>query len=298
MDGMDLWLIFCGVGVLLLRVGMSIHGTGLVRSKNSAGTMMRYVADLCVAALAFWLVGAAILFANHHLLAFGTFSWGLSPLLASQVFLTLCAISLAPAIAVGVASERSRFFPMLCLPVVLAGLISPLCGHWAIGGWLRSLGFRDLAGASYIHLAGGVCAAVAAIAVGPRQGKFNRDGSSNAIPGHSLPLASVGMLFMLIGWFAYLVGFAAFRGLADVGVVALNALLAAAAGGLVSMLVCNARYGKPDIHLTYASVLGSLVAISACARLRLQRRRRAHRRRRRHHHTHRHAVARPGGPHR
>jgi Amt family ammonium transporter len=129
-------------------------------------------------------------------------------------------------------------------------------------GWLEQMGFRDLGKASMIHLSGAAFAAVVAALVGPRMGKYNRDGSSNAIPGHSAPVASIGMLVILIAWPLYLVGFGGGAG------AAMNALLAAAGAIVASVIVSQLRYGKPDIHLTLLALLGALVAISAAADVR------------------------------
>lgn len=264
---MDLQLVLCGLAVLLLRAGMALHVSGLSRSKNSAGAILRAVADLCVAVLAFWLIGAAVMNARVQLVAAGALRLeGLGELLPAALFFWLCVMSLAPAIAGGVVGERSRFLPMLALPLLLAAIAVPLCAAWAMGGWLARQGFIDLAGASFIHVVAGTCGLVAAILVGPRQGKYNRDGSANAIPGHSLTLASAGVLLMLVGWVGCLAGFSLLSARStSIGAVALAALLAAAAGGLSSMLLCRVRYGKADIHLTYAGLLCALVAISAGA---------------------------------
>jgi Amt family ammonium transporter len=264
----ELWVVICGMAALLMRLGFALHQAGMVRSKNSAGAILRGIADLCLAVLAFSALGAAILLPA---------SSGAGRLLnaklllhmppagqADDVFRYLCATLIATGIVCGVAGERSRFFPMLCSPVLLAGLVAPVIGRWIFaGGWLAHLGFHDAAAASMIHLAGGLCAAAAAVCIGPRMGKYNRDGSSNGIPGHSVPLASIGVFVMFIAWLPYVLSFSSGRyALAN---VAMNVLLAGAAGGLASLLLCQIRYGKPDIHLTYAGLLGALVAISAGA---------------------------------
>jgi Amt family ammonium transporter len=259
-----LWLILCGVGALVARVGMAIHHAGSVRSKNSAGIMLRSAADLCVVSLAFWGVGAAILFPEldgtrsmlNTSLLFGT-----PPAFESgSIFFYLCITLMGCAVMCGVAAERSRLAPMLLAALFLGGFIMPVAGRWiGTGGWLYERGFHDFAAASMVHLVGGVAAAVAAVAVGPRMGKYNKDGSSNGIPGHSVPLASAGLFVMLIGWFGYVAGFAHD---VDAGQVALNILLAGAAGGLAGLVLCQVRYGKSDVHLTYSGMMGALVAIS------------------------------------
>jgi Amt family ammonium transporter len=122
----------------------------------------------------------------------------------------------------------------------------------------------DVAGASSVHLSAGVCAAVGAAFVGSRNGKYNRDGSANMIPGHNIPLAAAGVLAMLVAWVPYLVGSASLRAPMSVTTIEpMNVLLAAAAAGAASMALARIRYGKPDVVLTLTAVLGGLVSISA-----------------------------------
>jgi Amt family ammonium transporter len=247
-------LIF-GIGALLLRLGMAVHASAMSRSKNSSSTLVRSIADICVTILAFWAVGGAVLlsppkFIDRHLL----FS-------AQSTFFLICMALVASGIVTGVASERSKLVPMLAAPMLIAAILFPLTGRWEIG-WLRHLNFIDGGGASTIHLTGGLCAAVAAIFIGPRSGKYNRDGSANGIPGHSVPLAAIGALLMFIGFVPTILGVAAIESGMEMP-AASNILLAAAAGGLASLILCYHRYGKADVHLMIVGFLGALVAISA-----------------------------------
>jgi Amt family ammonium transporter len=252
----DLTISMLACAALLIRVGFGWYAAGLSRSKNAAGAVFRNVADLSIAALVFWAVGAAVLNKSTGLLFDAKGSAGTSQL----VQLVLVLIATAP--VAGAAAERCRFFPMLAAPALLAGVVIPICGSWAWrGGWLQRMGYFDVAGASVIHVAGGLCAAVAALMAGPRAGKYNRDGSSNLIPGHSVPMASVGVLLMLAAWAPYVMAAAAMNS-SVTGRIAWNVLLAAAAGTLSAILISHARYGKPDIMLTYGGLLGALVAIS------------------------------------
>jgi Amt family ammonium transporter len=114
-----------------------------------------------------------------------------------------------------------------------------------------------------IHVAGGLCAAAGAVVVGPRTGKYNRDRSSNFIPGHSAPMASVGVMLMLAGWVPYVLAASMAMNHSIAGRAAMNVILAAAAGTLVAVIVTHAKYGKPEIMLAYAGLIGALVAISA-----------------------------------
>jgi Amt family ammonium transporter len=249
-------LIIAALGALLIRAGFAIQSAGMARSKNSAGAVMRQLCDFCVAILAFWAIGFAILdsqsafFGLHFSSLFATAD-SASPLFAAA---TLIATGIVP----GVLAERARFWPGMAASALLAAIIIPIAALWVTSnGWLAKLGFTDPGGAGWLHLPGALCAAVGAYFVGPRTGKFNRDGSSTAIPGHSLPLAGIGVLFLLVGFFIFL-------GIQSPA-AAMNVLLAAAAGGLASVMFSQLRYFKPDIHLTCAGIVGAMVAISAGA---------------------------------
>jgi Amt family ammonium transporter len=242
---------------LLIRVGMGWYAAGQSRSKNAAGAALRNATDLAVAALAFWAFGAAIMNGDAGLI------FDARGRATSKEFVQLVLVLIATAPVTGAVAERSKFFPALAAPALLAAIVVPLAGRWAWnGGWLQRIGFVDIAGASVIHVAGGLCAAAGAVLVGPRAGKYNRDGSSNFIPGHSAPMASVGVMLMLAGWAPYVLAASAANASLN-SRAAMNVLLAAAAGTLVAAVVTRAKYGKPEIMLTYSGLLGALVAISA-----------------------------------
>ncbi len=257
-----LWLLLCGIGTLLIRAGSAMHCSGMSRSKNSAGMIMRMVSDLALISLSFWLIGAALMGSPgsaidwNHLLVPGR----ASP--SGRQFFLLTATLISGGIVVGAIGERSKFFPACAASIALGGVVVPLALRWTLaGGWLARLGFVDLAGAAAIHLAGAVAGLLFVRLVGARLGKYNTDGSSNAIPGHSVPMASAGVLLMLIGWFPYLLGFAGTGPAA--AFVAMNLLLAGSAGAVASLVLGHVRYYKPDIHFTYAGLMAGMVAISA-----------------------------------
>src|SRR5688572_13709147 len=185
-------LIVLGAAALLVRVGQTLYAMGLSRSKNSAGAATRSLFDLCAASLAFWAVGAAILFQRHNdvfaLKGSLVLGWRMQPGAAGVIFFHAAAVLIATGVLAGTLAERSRFFPAAGASILLAGLVVPMAGNWAWSGWLRQLGFVDLAGASVIHLTAGTCALVGAILVGARNGKYHRDGSASMIPGHNVPL--------------------------------------------------------------------------------------------------------------
>lgn len=267
---MDSWMMIValGVGAMLVRVGVALYACGQSRSKNAAGAVVRTLCDLCVASLAFWALGAAVLLQEQNPYAGVDVGllllWNLEPVLSPQVFFYLVMVLIASSIFAGVVAERSTFFSLCGASVLLVGVLVPLAGQWVWAGWLRELGFIDVAGASVLHLTGAACAAAGALVIGPRTGKYNRDGSSNAIPGHSVPLTCVGVLTILVGWLPYVLGASILHD-APKAQVALNVLLSGAAGGAAGLLVGRLRYGKPEIFHLYGGVLGALVAISASA---------------------------------
>jgi Amt family ammonium transporter len=256
MDEKVLWAV---TGALLLRTGLAIHTAGMVRAKNASGALMRHLCDLCLAVLAFWTVGFAIYASRgvviglHWRSLLGPSTDDLNLFAAIAAAMLLVSTGIVP----GVLAERTRFWSSLWPAVLLAGIIIPLAWLWTTGnGWIARRGaYVDVGGAASLHLTGALAAAVGAVFTGPRTGKFNRDGSSSAIPGHSLPLAVAGVFVALIG-FVLLLG-----SLAGPAAI-LRVFVAAAAAGLTAVIFSQARYLKPDIHLTCAAILGGLVAIS------------------------------------
>jgi Amt family ammonium transporter len=212
--------------------------------------------------LAFWGVGYAIYASGGRV--FGV-RWpalfGVGVDYAAGNFPAAAMVLIATGIVPGVLAERARFWPALAASALLAAVIVPTAMLWATpAGWLSHLGYHDPGGAGWLHLTGALCAAVGARVVGPRTGKFNRDGSSTAIPGHSVPFAGIGVVILLAGFFTFLTGGTFGLQTAAVG---MNVLLAAAAGAMAAVCLSNVRYYKPDVHLTYAGLVGGLVAISA-----------------------------------
>jgi len=144
--------------------------------------------------------------------------------------------------------------------------VIPISAQWAWFGWLAHLGFIDVGGGAWLHWSGAMCAAVACVVVGPRTGKYHKDGSASTIPGHNIPLAGIGAIAMLAGWVPYLAGcLLILHDGASIGSAATSALLAGAAAGAAATLLAHYRYGKPDVIITLMGFFGGLVAISAGA---------------------------------
>lgn len=254
------WVVVLAAGALLVRAGQMVGAMGLARAKNVASAGFRSLADLCVATLAFWALGSAILFQQKNGLI------GLEPGyligwngLANTWYPALASVLIATGILGPAVSERSRLPVPLVMGAVLAGVLVPLVFFWTRFGWLANRGFLDQSGAAAIHLVPAVSAAVVALFVGPREGKFNRDGSSNLIPGHSVPMILISVILTIVGWVPYML---CASGDVRSGVAA-NVLICSAAGGMTSLVVAWFRYGKGDVLLTCSGILGGLVSITA-----------------------------------
>jgi Amt family ammonium transporter len=173
----------------------------------------------------------------------------------------------AATIVSGAMAERTKFTSYLIYSVFITALIYPVVGHWIWGGgWLASKGMIDFAGSTVVHSVGGWAALIGAILLGPRIGKYNKDGSSNAIPGHNIPLAALGVFILWFGWFGFNPGSTTSGTNLSIAVIAVTTNLAAAAGALFGMFTAWIRFGKPDTSMALNGALAGLVGITAgCA---------------------------------
>ena len=295
-----IWIMIAAFLVMSLKAGFSLVETGLIRSKNVAHTMSMNFAIYAVAMLGYWACGFAFMFGGHgpfpalgepdrldsmtsidlfghrwDLLGstgfFLTGAAGTPAILAVFVFQTMLADT-AATIPTGAMAERWKFKAFLAYGIVASMLIYPVYGCWVWGnGWLADLGVMlglgsgvvDLAGSSVVHMTGGLMALAGSLALGPRIGKFNKNGTVNAIPGHNVPMVVLGTLLLAYGWFGFNAGRAFEATDLRIGSIATCTMLATGAGCLTSMLVMWASYGKPDPTMTCNGLLGGAVAISA-----------------------------------
>ena len=180
----------------------------------------------------------------------------------------------AATIVSGAMAERTKFSGYLAYSLVITAVIYPVFGHWAwgnlligdnSGAWLAGMGFNDFAGSTVVHSVGGWAALAGAIVVGPRLGKFGKDGKPRAIPGHNMPMATLGVFILFMGWFGFNAGSTTTAD-GTVARIAVNTFLAACAGGMAAMLASWAKFGKSDVGMTLNGVLAGLVGITAgCA---------------------------------
>lgn len=266
----NIFIFFAAVLVLLMQAGFALVEAGLTQAKNSANIMMKNLMDACVGILVFAAVGFGIAYpgefngwlGSNGLGIEGFMSQPAEGLIPSVDFLFQAAFAAAAATIVsGAVAGRTQFKGYLVYSVAITALIYPMVVSWGWGGgWLSERGFVDFAGSGLVHLVGGVAALVGAIVIGPRLGKFSKDGKPLAIPGHSMPMAILGVMLLFIGWFGFNPGSELAANLA-VPILAVLTAFAAAAGGLTAMIVSWIVLGKPDVSMAGNGMLAGLVAI-------------------------------------
>jgi Amt family ammonium transporter len=274
--GLDtLWVLVAAFLVFFMQAGFGMVEAGFIRAKNACNILMKNFLDYCIASVMFFLVGYALMFGEGNgLIGLSGFGMDGAPnpsgvnLFAFWLFQAAFCGAAATIVAGGMA-ERMKFHAYLMYTVVISAVVYPIIGHWIWSGqgWLAGLGFGDFAGSTVVHATGGWVAFIGTVMLGPRVGKFQKDGTANAIPGHSIPLAALGVFLLWFGWFGFNPGSTLAVGDGDaIGRVAMNTNLAACTGAIAAMLTVWALYGKPDLSMTMNGALAGLVAITApCA---------------------------------
>lgn len=274
------WTILAAALVFFMQAGFALLETGFTRAKNAVNIIMKNVMDASAGALMFFTVGFGLMFgtsAGGWIGTDGFFLMGIEgqPESWTYAFYFFQAVFAATAATIvsGAVAERIKFSGYLVFSVVITGLIYPIFGSWAWGGlfngggWLEAMGFIDFAGSTVVHSVGGWAALAGALVLGPRAGKYAADGTPRAIPGHSLPLAALGVFILWLGWFGFNAG-STTAGSTDIALIAMNTFLAAGAGAVGAMVVTWIGRGTPDAAMTLNGVLGGLVGITAgCANL-------------------------------
>ena len=273
--GVDtLFVLISAFLVFLMQAGFGMLEAGFIRAKNTCNILTKNFLDYCMASLGFFVFGYAIMFSEGNPF-FGTSGFFLVgaesaadvPLWAFWLFQAAFCGAAATIVAGGMA-ERMKFPAYLAYSFIISAFIYPIVGHWTWGGgWLAQLDFFDFAGSTVVHLTGGATALVGAMVLGPRLGRFNADGSSNPIPGHSVPLASLGVFILWFGWFGFNPGSALSVGNGEtISLIAINTNLAAAAAAVTTTFISWILFGKPDLFFTMNGALAGLVSITApCA---------------------------------
>ncbi|NOY67982.1 MAG: ammonium transporter [Deltaproteobacteria bacterium] len=272
------WTLIAAALVFFMQAGFAMVETGFTRAKNAVNIMMKNLMDFAMGSLAFWAVGFGLMFGATTTGWFGTTGFFLSDytpggdpwVLAFWMFQVVFAATAATIVS-GAMAERTKFTAYLIYSVLVSLVIYPIFGSWAWGslfhggGWLEHLGFIDFAGSSVVHSVGGWIALAGAIVLGPRLGKYGKDGKVHPILGHNMPLAALGVFILWLGWFGFNPGSTTAAN-TDTALIFVNTNLAACAGAVLAMFVTWMKFGKPDVGMSLNGALAGLVAItSPCA---------------------------------
>jgi ammonium transporter, Amt family len=297
------WVLVAGFLVMFMQAGFALVETGFTRSKNVAHTMTMNFMVYAIGLFGYWACGYALQMGgvgavaslggtpglNHEFtvtlfgktfglfgmkgffLSGDTYDVGVFALFLFQMVF----MDTAATIPTGAMAERWKWTSFVVFSFFLSMLIYPIFGNWVWGGgWLSQLGVNfglghghvDFAGSSVVHLVGGIAALAGAIVIGPRIGKYAKDGTPQAIPGHNLPMAIAGTFILAFGWFGFNAGSSLAGTDLRIAVAAVNTMLASATGALAAMFYVWMRYGKPDPSMLVNGMLAGLVAITApCA---------------------------------
>ena len=270
------WVLICGFLVMFMQAGFAMVEAGFCRAKNATNLMAKNLMDFVIGSLVFFVIGYTILKGND---VGGLF--GVGPLMLSgsqydvnkylDFFWQLVFCATAATIVSGAVAERLKFSAYLIYSLFISLIVYPVYGHWVWGGgWLSKLSFGmghlDFAGSGVVHTIGGMFGLAGAIVLGPRFGKFSKNGKPNAIPGHSITLAALGTFILWFGWFGFNPGSTFNAGHLRIAVIAVNTNMAAAAGGLVALLLVYFKTKRWDVGMAFNGVLAGLVAVTApCA---------------------------------
>lgn len=280
----NVWMMICTALVFLMHLGFSLLEIGLTRQKNTINILFKNVFIISIGMVLYALVGFNLMYP-------GTFIYGILP----DYFINLFGLSIpengltseyasggytywtdflfqgmfaatAATIVSGAVAERVKLGSFMIFTIFYVGLVYPITGSWKWGGgWLNDLGFYDFAGSTLVHSVGGWAALIAVWLLGARIGKFKKDGTIGAIPGHNIPLATAGVFILWLGWFGFNGGSVLSADPGKTSLVLVTTCLAAASGGLAALLVSLLRHKQYDLSMFLNGLLGGLVGITAGA---------------------------------
>ncbi len=288
-----LWVLLAAFLVFWMHAGFALLESGFCRAKNTANILAKNFIVVAITTLAYWAVGFAFMFgdgngfigwkglalmgehnaplvalgkAKEYSGAYSALSWTSVPLYAAFLFQLVFAATAATIVS-GAVAERIKFASFIVFSFVMGSLIYPIVGHWIWGGgWLAERGFYDFAGSTVVHSVGGWAALTGAAMLGPRLGKYSKDGKVNPIPGHSMALATLGTFILWLGWFGFNPGSTMAAIPSAIARIAVTTNIAAAASAFIATMWAWLRLGKPDLSMSLNGCLAGLVAITApCA---------------------------------
>jgi len=269
-----MWTLLGAAMVFFMQAGFSLCEAGLTRAKNTGNILMKNLMDFCIGTPAFWLVGFGIMFGGSGALIggfdpfiLGDYDFGTLPKWCYVIFQTVfCAT--AATIVSGSMAERTKFSSYCVYSALISLVVYPISGHWIWGGgWLSGLGFHDFAGSCAVHMVGGIAACIGAATLGPRIGKYDKDGKPRAIPGHNLTAVALGVFILWFCWFGFngcsTVSMSSDEAVLSASLIFMNTNLAAAVATCMVLIVTWIRYKKPDVSMCLNGALAGLVAITA-----------------------------------
>ncbi len=275
------YFLVCGALVMWMAAGFAMLEAGLVRSKNTTEILTKNVALYAIACTMYMICGYTIMYGSADFFLQGIVGDGVTgaeepatyaP--SADFFFQVVFVATAMSIVSGAVAERMKLWSFLAFTVVMTGVIYPLEGSWTWGGNdvfglynLGDLGFSDFAGSGIVHMAGAAAALAGVLLLGARKGKYNADGSVNAIPGANLPMATLGAFILWLGWFGFNGGSVLATATVDsanaVAIVFMNTNAAAAGGLIGALLLARILFGKADLTMALNGALAGLVAITA-----------------------------------
>lgn len=271
------YFLVCGALVMWMAAGFTMLESGLVRAKNTTEILTKNVGLYAIACVMYMVCGYMIMYGGDFLLS-GILGdgvddeWTYSP--SADFFFQVVFVATAMSIVSGAVAERMKLWAFFVFAIVMTGFIYPMSGSWTWGGnpvfgfyTLGDMGFSDFAGSGIVHMAGAAAALAGVLLLGARKGKYNADGSANAIPGANMPLATLGMFVLWLGWFGFnggsVLATATVESANAVAVVFMNTNMAAAGGLLAAMITARLLFGKADLTMALNGALAGLVAITA-----------------------------------
>lgn len=277
------YFLVCGALVMWMAAGFAMLEAGLVRAKNTTEILTKNVALFAIACTMYLIMGYSIMYGGGMYLPELWFGDSIANATteevlasggdvyysgASDFFFQVVFVATAMSIVSGAVAERMKLWAFLAFAVVMTGIIYPMQGMWTWGGgWLSEAGYSDFAGSGIVHMCGAAAALAGVIFLGPRKGKYNADGSANAIPGANMPLAALGMFILWLGWFGFnggselmLSNVGEANAVADVFV---NTNMAACGGLIAALVAAQILFGKADLTMTLNGALAGLVSITA-----------------------------------
>ena len=272
-----------GFLVMFMAAGFAMLEAGLVRSKNVSMQCLKNIGLYSIAGIMFWLIGYELLytdvaktggflgipsFTGYSIDAVGGNDLDTGYSKASDWFFQMVFVAATASIVSGAVAERVKIWPFLIFTAILTGILYPITGSWQWGGgWLSEMGFSDFAGSTIVHSVGGWAALAGVLIIGPRLGKYGKDGSVGVMPGSNIPLATLGTFILWLGWFGFNGGSQLAMGslgdVSDVSRIFVNTNLAAAGGVVAAMVLTQVMFGKMDVTMALNGALAGLVSITA-----------------------------------